>query len=195
MLSCATPQAWLAAAVRNQDILLLDHANCEKKAAATAFSLMFQHGDRHPHLHEPLSRLAREELRHFEQVTRLLRRRGVASRPLTAAGYAAGLRRHARKPEPERLTDLLLIGAFIEARSCERFAALAPVLDVELAEFYHNLARSEARHFALYLELARRHGGEAVEARVKEFALAEKQLIEGTDREFRFHSGIPSTAY
>jgi tRNA-(ms[2]io[6]A)-hydroxylase len=194
VLTCATPQAWLTAAVRNQDILLLDHANCEKKAAATAFNLMFQYGDRHPHLVEPLSRLAREELRHFEQVTRLLCRRGVAPRPLTAAGYAAGLRRHARKREPERLTDLLLIGAVIEARSCERFAALAPALDAELAEFYRNLARAEARHFRLYFDLAYHHSGQAVEARVTVFAQAEQQLIESTDREFRFHSGIPVLA-
>ena len=194
LLACATPQAWLTAAVRNQDILLLDHANCEKKAAATAFNLMFQYGDRQPHLQEPLSRLAREELRHFERVTRLLRRRGIVSRPLTAAGYAAGMRRHARKHEPERLTDLLLIGAFIEARSCERFAALASALDAELTAFYRDLAKTEARHFRLYLDLAYRHGGQAVDARVTVFAQAEQQLIESTDREFRFHSGIPAPA-
>lgn len=191
-LVCTTPGAWLEAATQHQDILLLDHANCEKKAAATAFSVMFQYGDRHPHLQEPLSRLAREELRHFEQVTRLVRRRGIMPRPLTAARYAAGLRRHVRKCEPEQLTDLLLIGAFIEARSCERFAALAPVLDAELSDFYGGLAAAEARHCSLYLDLARRHGGEAMEARVVTFAEVEKQLIESPDREFRFHSGNPS---
>jgi len=140
---------------------------------------------------EPLSRLAREELRHFEQVTRLLRRRGIASQPLSAARYAAGLRRHARKREPERLADLLLIGAFIEARSCERFAALAPTLESELADFYHSLAAAEARHYSLYLVLANRYGGEAIKERIALFAEAEKQLIESADREFRFHSGVP----
>lgn len=194
ILACDTPQAWIDAAADNQELLLLDHANCEKKAAATAFSLLFQYGDRHPELQEPLSRLAREELRHFEQVACLLRRRGIAARILTAARYAAGLRRHARQHEPARLTDLLLIGAFIEARSCERFAAVAPVLDTELADFYASLAAAEARHFTLYLGLARRYGGEAVGERIAHFAQAEKQLIETLDREFRFHGGIPRAA-
>lgn len=194
ILTCATPPAWMAVAVRHQDILLLDHANCEKKAAATAFSLMFQYGDRYPDLQEPLSRLAREELRHFEQVTRLLRQRGITPKPLSAARYAAGLRRHARKREPERLADLLLIGAFIEARSCERFAALAPVLDAELAEFYRGLAAAEARHFSLYLNLAQHYSGDAVAERAATFAQAENELIETPDREFRFHSGVPAGA-
>lgn len=190
-LPCATPTAWVAAAARNPDLLLLDHANCEKKAAATAFNLMFQYGDRHPELQEPLSRLAREELRHFEQVTRLLKQRGIGMRPLTSARYAAGLRAHARKHDPERLCDLLLIGAFIEARSCERFAALVPVLDAELAEFYRGLAAAEARHFTLYLELARRYAAAGLQSRMSVFAEAERTLIESEDQEFRFHSGVP----
>ncbi|MGH8311672.1 MAG: tRNA-(ms[2]io[6]A)-hydroxylase [Gammaproteobacteria bacterium] len=191
LLACPTPPAWLDAASRQQDLLLLDHANCEKKAAATAFSLMFQYGDRYPELQEPLSRLAREELRHFEQVTRLLRQRGIVSRPLSAARYAAGLRRHARKREPERLADLLLVGAFIEARSCERFTVLSAVLDSELADFYASLARAEARHFSLYLGLAQRYAGGTVQERIVWFAQAEKALIEEPDLFFRFHSGVP----
>src|SRR5690348_2175232 len=119
-LGCATPKAWVKAAVVQPDVLLIDHANCEKKAAATALNLMFRYGERLPDLQDGLSKLAREELRHFEQVTRILRRRGVAYKPLTAARYAEGLRKHLRKQEPQRLTDLLVIGAFIEARSCER---------------------------------------------------------------------------
>lgn len=190
-LPCATPSVWVAAAARNPDLLLLDHANCEKKAAATAFNLMFQYGDRHPELQEPLSRLAREELRHFEQVTRLLKQRGIVMRPLSSARYAAGLRTHARKHDPGRLCDLLLIGAFIEARSCERFAVLVPVLDVELAEFYRGLAAAEARHFSLYLELARRYAAAGLQSRMRVFAEAERTLIESKDQEFRFHSGVP----
>lgn len=191
LLACPTPPAWLDAAPHQQDLLLLDHANCEKKAAATAFSLMFQYGDRYPELQEPLSRLAREELRHFEQVTRLLRRRGIPPRPLSAARYAAGLRRHARKHEPEHLADLLLVGAFIEARSCERFAALSGILDAELADFYATLAAVEARHGSLYLGLARRFGDATLAGRVAAFAGVEQELIESPDREFRFHSGAP----
>lgn len=189
LLICATPQVWLRTARENLDILLLDHANCEKKAAATALSLMFEYGDRHPHMQETLSRLAREELRHFEQVSRLLQRRGIRFRPLSAARYAGGLRKHVRKHEPERLVDLLLIGAFIEARSCERFQALTTILDTELVEFYRGLAAAEARHLNVYLKLAKHTGGDDIVDRCELFANIEAGLITETDREFRFHSG------
>jgi len=191
LLACATPRAWLQAAVENQDILLIDHANCEKKAAATALSLMFQYGERYRGLQEALSRLAREELRHFEQVLKIMRQHGVEPQPLSAARYANGLRKHLRKREPERFTDLLVIGAFIEARSCERFRALIPVLEPPLAEFYRGLAEAEARHFQLYLDLAEKYGGDDVQQRLAVFADAEGQLITGTDAYFRFHSGVP----
>ncbi|MGH8369748.1 MAG: tRNA-(ms[2]io[6]A)-hydroxylase, partial [Gammaproteobacteria bacterium] len=186
--------SWVAAAVGNQDILLIDHANCEKKAAATAFNLMFQYGDRDPVLQDAMSRLAREELRHFEQVMRLMRRRGIANRPLAAARYAAGLRSHIRKREPERLLDLLIIGAFIEARSCERFRALSVVLDAELGEFYAGLAAAESRHFVLYLTLAEKRSDDAAKSRVDEFAEIEAQLVNRPDQSFRFHSGVPENA-
>jgi tRNA-(ms[2]io[6]A)-hydroxylase len=190
-LACPTPASWLAAAEVNQDILLIDHANCEKKAAATALNLMFQYGDRDSGLQDAMSRLAREELRHFEQVTRLMRKRRITSRPLAAARYAAGLRSHVRKREPERLLDLLIIGALIEARSCERFRALSAVLDAELADFYNGLSAAESRHFMLYLELAGQRGGDAITSRIDEFAEIEAQLINRPDRDFRFHSGVP----
>ncbi|HVC37958.1 MAG TPA: tRNA-(ms[2]io[6]A)-hydroxylase [Gammaproteobacteria bacterium] len=189
LLACATPQAWITAALKHLDILLLDHANCEKKAAATAMSLMFRYGERYPQIQETLPRLAREELRHFEQVTRLMQQRGIQFRPLSAARYAGSLRKHVRKHEPERLVDLLVIGALIEARSCERFHALAPMLDAELAEFYGRLAAAESRHFNVYLKLARLIGGDAAAARLKLFAEIEAGLITDKDREFRFHSG------
>jgi tRNA-(ms[2]io[6]A)-hydroxylase len=96
-----------------------------------------------------------------------------------------------RKREPECFTDLLVIGAFIEARSCERFRALVPVLDSSLAEFYRGLAEAEARHFQLYLDLAEKYGGDDVPQRLTVFAEAESQLITGADAYFRFHSGVP----
>ncbi len=191
LLACPTPKAWLKAAVPNLDILLTDHANCEKKAAATAMNLMFRYGERLPELQDGLSKLAREELRHFEQVTRIMRRRGMSYKPLTAARYAEGLRKHLRKQEAQRFTDLLVIGAFIEARSCERFAALVPVLDEDLAGFYRGLHAAEARHFQLYLDMARKYGAGDVDERVAEIAAAEAELIRSEDPLFRFHSGVP----
>ena len=194
LLGCPTPEAWLAAARGQQELLLVDHANCEKKAAATALNLMFRYGERLPELQEALSRLAREELRHFEQVTRIMRARGIVHKPLTAARYAQGLRRHLRKPDQERLTDLLVIGAFIEARSCERFAALVPELDEGLANFYRGLHEAEARHFRLYLDMAGKYGTGDVAERVEVFREAEAELISSEDTELRFHSGVPMAA-
>ena len=155
---------------------------------------MFRYGERLPDLQEALSKLAREELRHFEQVTRIMRARGIVHRPLTAARYAEGLRKRLRKGEQERLTDLLVVGAFIEARSCERFAVLVPVLDEELAAFYRGLHAAEARHFRLYLGMAEKYGAGDVAERVEVFREVEAGLIRSEDREFRFHSGIPIAA-
>jgi tRNA-(ms[2]io[6]A)-hydroxylase len=194
LLGCPTPKGWLRAARGQLELLLVDHANCEKKAAATALNLMFRYGERLPDLQEALSKLAREELRHFEQVTRIMRARGIVHRPLTAARYAEGLRKRLRKGDRERLTDLLVIGAFIEARSCERFAALAPELDEELATFYRGLHAAEARHFKLYLGLAEKYGAGDVAERLPVFREVEAELIKSEDREFRFHSGIPVAA-
>ncbi|MDP5053354.1 MAG: tRNA isopentenyl-2-thiomethyl-A-37 hydroxylase MiaE, partial [Congregibacter sp.] len=138
------------------------------------------------------SRLAREELRHFEQVLAIIEARGLAYPQLSAARYAAGLRAQVDKNEPYRLLDTLLVGAIIEARSCERFAAVLPVLDDEFAAFYASLLRSESRHFMDYLSLARELLPKLdVEARLQPLLQAERDLILGADEEFRFHSGVP----
>lgn len=187
-LPCPTPEAWIENALANQDLLLIDHAHCEKKAASTAMSLMYRYVDR-PALLDKMSRLAREELRHFEQVLAIMRKRDIAYDHLSPARYAGGLRQAVRSSDPERLVDILIVGAFIEARSCERFAALAPHLDTELAGFYQGLLKSEARHFKDYLELAQQASDEPIEPRVAVFAELERKLVEEPDTEFRFHSG------
>lgn len=190
-LPCPTPPAWVEAAIANPALLLTDHANCEKKAAGTALNLMFRYSA-DTGLMDWLSRLAREELRHFEQVLALMKRRGLPFRPLPAARYAGGLRSLVRSHEPARLVDTLIAGAFIEARSCERFAALAPRLDAELGGFYARLLASESRHFRGYLAAAERVAGAAeLRARIAAFAARERELIESPDAEFRFHSGPP----
>ena len=152
-LACATPDTWLESALDNLPILLIDHANCEKKAASTALNLMYRYVDK-PELLQRMSKLAREELRHFEQVLAIMQARGIEYLQLSSARYAAGLRAPMRTSEPGKLVDVLIVGAFIEARSCERFARLAPLLDSELADFYQSLLRSESRHFLDYLKLA-----------------------------------------
>jgi tRNA-(ms[2]io[6]A)-hydroxylase len=190
-LACPTPRAWVDWALQHPDILLIDHANCEKKAASTALNLMYRYVEHHKLLTK-LSRLAREELRHFEQVIAIMKARSVPYPQLSASRYAGQLRQQVRTHEPERLMDTLLIGAIIEARSCERFAALAPELDTELSEFYLSLLKSESRHFIDYLKLAEEVGSkEAVAARLPALLECERALIEGVDTEFRFHSGVP----
>ncbi|WP_445157828.1 tRNA-(ms[2]io[6]A)-hydroxylase [Halomonas sp. E14] len=189
-LACPTPDAWVAWALDNPELLLIDHAQCEKKAASTAMSLLYRYVDQ-PLLLTKMSQLAREELLHFEQVVKLMEARGIAYRHLSASRYAEGLRRHLRPQEPERLVDILIIGAFIEARSCERFARLIPHLDDELAKFYRSLVKSEGRHYEDYIMLARHVAAEPIDDRVAFFAEREAELIVAPDEAFRFHSGVP----
>ncbi|MBF8676411.1 tRNA-(ms[2]io[6]A)-hydroxylase [Pseudomonas fulva] len=190
-LGCPTPDAWIEAALADQETLLIDHKNCEFKAASTALSLIAKYNT-HLDLINMMSRLAREELVHHEQVLRLMKRRGVPLRPVSAGRYASGLRRLVRAHEPVKLVDTLVVGAFIEARSCERFAALAPHLDEELGRFYHGLLKSEARHYQGYLKLAHHYGDETdIARRVELVRAAEAELIASPDQELRFHSGIP----
>ena len=191
-LPCRTPKQWIDNALANQDLMLIDHAHCEKKAASTALSLMYRYVE-NTELLNKMSRLAREELRHFEQVLAIMTKRGVDYRHLTPARYAAGLRQQVRQDDPGRLVDVLIVGAIIEARSCERFAALAPFLDDRLADFYTSLLKSEARHYQDYLKLAEQAAGGPIDARVSEFLATEKELIEAPDTEFRFHSGPVSS--
>ena len=191
-LPCPTPVAWIDWALRHPDILLIDHAHCEKKAASTALNLMFRYVDR-PELLDALSQLAREELLHFEQVLDIMRKRNVRYDHLSPSRYAAPLRKQMRYDEPGRLVDVLIIGALIEARSCERFAALAPHVDEELGRYYRFLLKSESRHFEDYLRLAELYAGEDISERVAFFSAKEKVLVESADSEFRFHSGVPAT--
>jgi tRNA 2-(methylsulfanyl)-N6-isopentenyladenosine37 hydroxylase len=185
---------WLEAACEHWQELLIDHGYCEKKAASTALALIFAYPECTAQ-NLALARLAREELRHFEQVTRLMQRLAVPFRRLRPGRYAAGLRAALRTSEPWRRLDLLLAGALIEARSCERFRLLAPRLHAPLSEFYDDLARAEARHGELYLEFA----GEAAaaagaadySARLLELAAIEGHLILEPDEQLRFHSGPP----
>ena len=145
-LFCSTPASWLEAATQNIPILLIDHANCEKKAASTALNLMYRYVDR-PELLLQLSKLAREELRHFEQVVTLIKKRNLDYNQLSSSRYAGELRKSVRTYEPARLLDTLIVSAIVEARSCERFASLAPHLENELSRFYSELLKSEERHF------------------------------------------------
>ena len=195
LLRAPTPPDWIAEAQRSRDVLLIDHANCEKKAASTALALMFAYAE-DLELAEKMSRLAREELRHYEQVAKLIKGLGIIPRRLAPGRYAERLRRLVARSEPQREVDLMICGAVIEARSCERFAALGPVMGGAAGELFQGLHAAEARHFKVYLDLARRAAARAgidAAARIEAFASLEAELITSRDAAFRFHSGVPTT--
>ncbi|WP_245879521.1 tRNA isopentenyl-2-thiomethyl-A-37 hydroxylase MiaE [Zobellella endophytica] len=239
-LHCATPDEWLAEARKPEHLaaLLVDHANCEMKAAMSAHRLVrryclpkdkrkllpnldfYKSLDALPEKGEVLGkqaltednrrvfdelaknellvkmvRLIQEELHHFEQVLEIMAARDIAYATLSASRYAGGLLRHVRTHEPAAIVDRLIIGAYIEARSCERFARLAPWLDDELARFYLSLLRSEARHYQDYLGLARDYAGRSIDDRVAFFGAREAELITSPDDQLRFHSGVPTGSH
>nr|WP_171257509.1 tRNA-(ms[2]io[6]A)-hydroxylase [Acinetobacter qingfengensis] len=197
-LGCQTPQAWLNAAQENLELLMQDHANCEKKAAGTAMNLMFRYSF-FTDLQVKLAQLVREEMLHYEQVLEFMAKRGQQWKAVSAGRYASELRKEIRTYEPEALVDVLIIGAFVEARSCERFAALSPIVDEELGKYYRYLLKSESRHFEDYLALAKdvattakmKNPEEEIENRIEHIQEVEKNLILMPDSVFRFHSGTP----
>jgi tRNA-(ms[2]io[6]A)-hydroxylase len=242
-LGCETPNSWVEQAKQPSQLsaLLIDHCNCELKAAQTAILIIRKYAidkssshllkawakpyedfvyqqDRNVQtflardskknditselvaknnltnsadLMSKMVRLIKEEFHHFEQVLHIMAARGIDYSNIRAGRYAKQLITHVRTHEPLTIIDKLIIGAFIEARSCERFAKLAPHLDDELAKFYTSLLRSEARHFQDYLALAVDIAGKDIGERIDYFRAKEMQLILSVDSEFRFHSGIP----
>ncbi len=194
ILLADTADSWVSLACERWPELLVDHLACEKKAASTALALIFAYPE-DVELTLALSRLAREELRHFEQVQSLMRELGLPFTRARPGRYAGGLRAVSHTAEPQRKLDLLLTGALIEARSAERFAKLSGRLSAPLAPFYAQLQRSEARHFQLYLRLAITAAGQADldwRERLEALARREAELATLPDDEFRFHSGTPS---
>lgn len=137
--------------------------------------------------------LIKEELHHFYQVLEIMVNRGIPFDGITAGRYAKGMMKHVTTYEPNALIDKLIIGAYIEARSCERFAKLAPHLDDDLNKFYVSLLRSEARHYQDYLTLAAQVAGDDVDIseRIAHFGKVEAVLITSPDEDFKFHSGTP----
>ncbi|HUO94756.1 MAG TPA: tRNA isopentenyl-2-thiomethyl-A-37 hydroxylase MiaE [Steroidobacteraceae bacterium] len=192
-LAAATPPAWYRAAAADLATLIVDHANCEKKAASTALGLMFAYAE-DTELGLALARLAREELRHYEQVLGLMQRLAIPYARLAPGRYAGELRRQLATDEPQRRLDLLICGALIEARSAERFHGLLAHLPEEVAAFYRGLEAAEARHTNLYLSLAERHAMRAsldLASRFATLAAVEAELATRPDPMLRFHSGPP----
>lgn len=135
--------------------------------------------------------LIKEELHHFYQVLDIMQAHAIQYQKISSSRYARGLLRHVSTYEPAALIDKLICGAYIEARSCERFAKLAPHLPQPLADFYCSLLRSEARHYQDYLQLAEQVAGKDIAERITWFGSIEAELILSADEDFKFHSGLP----
>jgi len=188
-LKSKTDQRWFDQVDAHLDQVLIDHAHCEKKAAGTALNLIFAYVE-DAELCREMTEIVNEELEHFHMVLDLLGRRGIQFRRLKPGGYGRKLNDLVRKQEPQRAVDRLLVAGLIEARSCERFQALADhVDDAELSEFYQSLFESEARHHSTYTRLARHFADEqVVVARLDELAEAEAAIIAEGEPLARMHS-------
>ena len=184
-----TSSAWVEQAVSNLDIILLDHSHCERKAASAALNFMFRYPSNAKMVRE-LTKIAREELEHFELVNQWLERRNIPLANLQPPPYGAGLKAQVRPKEPERFLDSLLVTGLIEARSHERLGLLAiHCPEPELAKFYHSLMASEARHYGTYWVLAGTYfNREIVEQRLDELAVAESELLASLHPVPRIHS-------
>jgi tRNA 2-(methylsulfanyl)-N6-isopentenyladenosine37 hydroxylase len=188
-LHAPTPERWLTQVEQRLDLLLIDHAHCEKKAAGVAMNLLFSYVE-HAELTRAMTEIVQEELEHFHQVRAVLDRRGIRFYKLSPSSYGTRLHDLVSKHEPRRAVDRLLVAGLIEARSCERFALLRDRLaDQELAAFYGSLFESEARHHSTYVRLAKEFlPEEAVRERLAELAEAEAAIIAVGEAEARMHS-------
>lgn len=188
-LKSSTSPWWLDEVEGHLEEVLIDHAHCEKKAAGTALNLIFAYVDR-PSLVRELTPIVSEELAHFRLVLDLIEDRGMRFRRLVPSSYGRKLNDLVRKQEPGKAIDRLLVAALIEARSCERFCLLRDRLqDRELADFYGGLYASEARHHAVYVELAKLFASEdQIRDRLDELAAAEAAIIDEGDPMARVHS-------
>lgn len=189
-LTQTTSPTWLAAALDALDVILLDHAHCEKKAASTAVGFLFRYPERTA-MAQVMSRLAREELVHFERVLGELGRRGIAFRRQPPSPYGGELYKQVRSWQPAKLMDELLVSALIEARSCERFALLAEAVnDPVLAALYRDLGPAEERHTELYVELACEVAPRAeVAERARFLAGQESEIVAAPGAALRLHAG------
>ena len=177
-LKNSTKPEWINAALQNLDEVLIDHAHCEKKAAATGLSLISNYPDK-VEISLTMSDLVEEEIGHYKSVVEILQSKNIKMKRDTGDEYVRDLLSHAKKGEPDKLLDRLLIAGIIEARSCERLQILAKHLeDNELKDFYITLANTEAGHYVTFVKLAKLYFDEnRVKSRLDELTEIEKEIV------------------
>ena len=183
-----TQSRWVEAVLADFNTFLSDHASAEKKASGMALSMASHYPDR-PDILTAMADLAIEELAHYKQVINLILKRGLVPQSDRKDNYVAELNRKARKGRDEFLLDRLLIAALIERRGAERFELIAHHLeDAQLANFYRNLAKSEARHWVLFVNLASGNYPEnQIVSRFNELSEIENDILSGLPISARLH--------
>ncbi|MFN5308429.1 MAG: tRNA-(ms[2]io[6]A)-hydroxylase [Candidatus Kapaibacterium sp.] len=174
-----TNPAWIDIAVQNMEAIMIDHAHCERKAASNGISMILRYPEK-AELVKAMIDLVDEEMEHFRYVFQELQSRGITMTRDKGDVYAQKLSENIRKPEPEKLLDLLLVDALIEARSCERFLLLSksPMVSDDLQKFYHQLFASEAGHYRTFTDIARLYfPAETVKSRLEELAEIEAGIV------------------
>jgi tRNA 2-(methylsulfanyl)-N6-isopentenyladenosine37 hydroxylase len=177
-LKCSTKPGWIKEALKDLDSLLIDHAHCEKKAAATGLSLLSSYPER-VEISLTMSILVKEEIGHYKAVIKILTQRGINLSRDKGDQYAKDLLANAKHNEPARLLDRLITAAIIEARSCERLQIIAKnIEDEKLKDFYTKLSASEAGHYVTYINLAKKYFNEVeVKTRANELSEFEKEIV------------------
>ena len=189
-LKLPTDPRWVDIVEKNINEILTDHAYCEMKAASYAMSLIMKYPN-NSEIVDQMTELSREEMKHFQMVHNLIKERGLKLGKEKKDFYVHDLMKFIKRGGSEEmvLVDRLLIAAMIEARSCERFLTLSEnIKDKELSKFYYDLMASEARHYTLFLKLAKKYGTRVdVDARWKEFLAEEAKIIAGYGNEKTVH--------
>lgn len=191
-LKSATDPRWADLAGKELDEVLTDHAYCEQKAASTAISLIVKYPE-FPELVQEMSKLAQEEMEHFQRVHEIIVQRGYTLGRERKDDYVNELLGFLNMNQIRvgQLVEKLLFAAMIEARSCERFRVLSDnIEDQEIATFYRELMASEAGHHTLFLKFARQYGKPAgidVDARWNEFLEFEAGMIKRYEARARIH--------
>lgn len=179
-LKLPTDPRWVNIVEKNISEILTDHAYCEQKAASYAISLITKYPEI-PEIVDKMTALAQEEMEHFQMVHDIIKERGLQLGRERKDPYVHDLMKFIKRGGNDEmvLVDRLLIAAMIEARSCERFRVLSEnIEDPELAKFYHDLMASEARHYTMFLKLAKKYGvGVDVDKRWKEFLAKEAEIM------------------
>lgn len=178
-LRIASSDEWLGTVLADFDAFLLDHATCERKASATALSLVSHYPNRRILVQEMMV-LAREELEHFHQMLWIIQAKNLTLQPDEKDLYVQELRKETRRGTEKYFLDRLLVGGIVEARGCERFGKVAHALAPgPLKAFYQGIARSESQHHVLFYRVARNYfDASEVDGRLNELLDHEAEVIQ-----------------